>query len=302
MPPQISFSIPLLILPSYNESMRLKERVLHFDVAELKKAAAATVHKDAADVSNFSKIAEGGFNRVFELTIDGIPVLARLPYPATYPKHLTIASEVATINLVRSYGVPAPKILGYSTTSNNAVGSEYIIMEKVHGRDLGDIWYELSEKERLKVLSQAGKLESILFSIPLPAYGSVYHKSDLGVGSESVDFKGGDLDATQFSIGPDVAQKWWYDGRDDLPFSRGPFTKIDDVFTAGAAKEIAWLKTHDRPRLPHILAHRDLYNYQKVSPADHLASLEKYLQIAPYMFLAMISFRGPPFAIRSQPS
>jgi hypothetical protein len=66
--------------------LRLKERVLHLDVAELKKAAAATVHKDAADVSNFSKLAEGGFNRVFEMTIDGIPVLARLPYPADVSK------------------------------------------------------------------------------------------------------------------------------------------------------------------------------------------------------------------------
>jgi hypothetical protein len=95
-------------------------------------------------------------------------------------------------------------------------------MEKVQGRNLGDIWYELSEKERLKALSQVGKLESVLFSVSLPAYGSVYHKGDLEVGSESIDI-GGDLDATQFSIRPDVAHKWWYDGRDDLPISRQCF-------------------------------------------------------------------------------
>jgi len=237
MPPQTSPTIPLedrctfpknignaMLMAGYhryNESLRLKDRVLNF-VTELKRIAAAAVHKDSTKVHSFSKLAEGGFNRAFEMNIDGISVIARLPYPSMYPKHFTVASEAATINLVRSYGVPAPKILGYSATSDNAVGSEYMIMEKVNGRDLGDIWYELSEKERLKALSQVGKLESVLFSIPLPAYGSIYHKRDLEVDTRSVDIAGGDSGVAQFCIGPDVAQKWWYDGRGQLPASRGP--------------------------------------------------------------------------------
>jgi hypothetical protein len=57
----------------YNEPLRLKERIPHFDVTELEKAAAAAVTKDVAGVQSFHKLAEGGFNRVFELTIDGLP-------------------------------------------------------------------------------------------------------------------------------------------------------------------------------------------------------------------------------------
>jgi hypothetical protein len=192
-------------------------------VAELKKAAAATVNKDAADVQNFCKLGEGGFNRVFELTIDGLHVVVKLPYPSTYPKHLCVASEVATMNLVRSYGVPVPKVLGYSATSNNAVGSEYIVMEKVNGRDLGDIWYELSEKERLKVVVQVARVESVLFSISLPACGSVYYRHDLESGTEAVDIVAGEGSSEstdgvtgRLCIGPDVAQKWWYGKRGQL--------------------------------------------------------------------------------------
>jgi predicted Ser/Thr protein kinase len=126
--------------------LRLKERILHFDVAELKKVAAATLNKDAASVQSFHKLGEGGFSRAFELTIDGLQVIARLPYPSTYPKRLSVSSEVATMDLVRSCGVLVPKVLDYSAPSNNAVGSEYIIMEKVNGRDLGNVWYKLSER------------------------------------------------------------------------------------------------------------------------------------------------------------
>ena len=209
----------------YNEPLRLKERILHFDVAELKRVAAAAVGKDATAVQAFHKLAEGGFNRVFELIIDGLQVIARLTYPSTYPKHFSVASEEATIDLVRSYGVPVPKVLDYSATSNNAVGAEYIIMEKANGRDLGEIWYELSEKERIKVVVQVARLESVLFSIPLPGCGSVYYKRDLENGTEAVNItvgEGASERAGHLCIGPDVAQEWWCDERDQLSVSRGP--------------------------------------------------------------------------------
>lgn len=85
----------------YNEPRRLQEQNLHFDVSELKKAAAAAVGKDAAKVQSFHKLAEGGSSRIFELTIDGLQVIAKLPYPSSYPKHFSVASEVATMYLVR---------------------------------------------------------------------------------------------------------------------------------------------------------------------------------------------------------
>jgi len=133
------------------------------------------------------------------------------------------------MTLVRSYGVPVPKILGYSTTNKNAVGAEYIIMEKASGREIGDVWYELSEKERMKVVVQVARVESVLFSIPLPAFGSIYFKSDLESGTETVDVKAGDAagkdasqSAGQMCIGPDVAQKWWFEKRSSLKVPRGP--------------------------------------------------------------------------------
>ena len=206
----------------YDESHRLKERFHPFDVEGLLEVAATTINQDSADVEGFRKLAEGGFNRVFEITMrDGNKLIARLPYPCAYPKHLSIASEVATMNLVRSHGVPVPKVLGYSTTTHNAVGSEYIIMEKVKGGDLGDVWYELAEKERIKVTVEVTKLESLLFSISLPAYGSIYYQRDLDGSCRSVEIPTPGH-KEKFRLGPDVAQKWRCDKRDQISVNRGP--------------------------------------------------------------------------------
>ena len=105
--------------------------------------------------------------------------------------------------------------------SNSAVGAEYTIMEKVNGRDLGDIWYEFLEKARTEVVVQVARLESVLFSISLPRCGGVYFKRDLENGTEVVNITAGDgveegagENAGQLYIGPDVAQIWWCDKRD----------------------------------------------------------------------------------------
>ncbi len=75
-------------------------------------------------------------------------------------------------------------------------------MEKANGRKIGDIWYQLSEKERMKVVVQVARVESVLFSIYLSVYGSIYFKGDLESGTETVGIRAGDAtgnDASQTS-------------------------------------------------------------------------------------------------------
>lgn len=125
-----------------------------FNVDELKKAAVKSINKPVSDVTSVLKFAEGGFNRVFDISMkDGSSVLAHLPYPSTLPRRLAVASKVATLAFTRTQDIPAPRVLGYSA-EYNAVGSEYILMEKLPGKPLGDAWFGLSEQERLKVLLQ----------------------------------------------------------------------------------------------------------------------------------------------------
>lgn len=190
-----------------------------FNVEELKKAAATAANTPIEDVESIRKFSEGGFNRIFEISMrTGSSILARLPYPSTLPRRLATASEVATLAFVRAHGIPAPRVLGYSV-GDNPVGSEYILMEKLPGRPIGDTWFDLSENERLKVLFEIVNLETKIFAIGLPASGSIYYASDLSPETPQVPLpESGD----GLCIGPYVALRWWFKERADLDIDRGP--------------------------------------------------------------------------------
>jgi hypothetical protein len=168
------------------------------------------------------KHAEGGFNRVFELTMrDGFQLIARLPYPMTQPKRHAVASEVATMDLVRSHGLPVPQIYGYSTDADKPVGAEHTLMEKSRGKAPCDVWFTLSQKDRIEALSGIVKHEAKLFSLDLPAFGSVYFEDDLPSGLGKVPCQGGSS-GKQLCIGPDASLKFWFETRSALDVERGP--------------------------------------------------------------------------------
>ena len=185
----------------------------------LKKVAAHAVDKDESDIKTLFKLAEGGFNRVFEIVFkDDISILARLPYSSTEPRNLSVASEVATLDFVRSYEIPVPRVLGYSATAENTVGAEYVLMEKLPGRVIGDRWFDLSDTERLKILYKIVETEAKLFSIELPASGSIYYNCDLPESVSKVNLPG----SSDLVVGPFSGQRWWAVERADLDIDRGP--------------------------------------------------------------------------------
>ena len=287
----------------YNEARRLSERYLEFDVSELKRTVAKAVSKRPEDIQSLRKLAEGGFNRTFEITTkDGMEIIARLPYPSTLPKRYAVASEVATMDLVRSYGVPVPRIYDYSISNDNPVGSEYIIMEKVSGKEIGHSWYDLSIKDKKSITIDVAELEAILFSIQLPAHGSIYYRRDLTPSDRGIDIP----DREGFCVGPIASLGWWYDRRDLISISRGPcklslqliafmlfailtcesqktVSRAEQLMEAGARKELAWVQRYGTSRWPFDRHHREILDYRKSSPDEHIEDLERYLKIAPHL-------------------
>ncbi|PWY83761.1 hypothetical protein BO94DRAFT_557614 [Aspergillus sclerotioniger CBS 115572] len=248
---------------SYNEQIRLSERYLKFDVSALKNVAALASGCDPSEVTTFSKLSEGGFNRIFQITFqNGRCVIARLPYPLTVPKYYAVASEVATLDYLRLHGIRTPRVYAWCSTESNPVGAEYIIMEKLDGTPLGEIWYSMTQNERRSIMKQIIEWETRLTSLKFPAYGSLYYRKDLP-SEENVPLPKVNEQDAGFYMGPITHYKWWLGERSTLKIDRGPWLSSTDIF---------WARLY-----------REIYNYRKVSPDTHIGNLSDYVKFAPFL-------------------
>lgn len=167
-------------------------------------------------MASITKLAEGGFNRVLQVTFDdGYAVLARLPYK-TVPKYHTVASEAATLALLHAHGLPVPKVLAYSPNQTNAVGTQYILLERLQRTPLSDQWFSMDTKSRVKVMRQIVDLERRFMSIEFPASGSLYHHRDLDGSQHYIPV------SDDIVVGPTAQHEWWYRERASLKVDRGP--------------------------------------------------------------------------------
>ncbi|KAL4889177.1 kinase-like domain-containing protein [Aspergillus ambiguus] len=276
----------------YNEQLRLSERHLTFDVSALKKVVASSSGHAPSDVVTISKLSEGGFNRVFQIHFkDGQSVIARLPYPSTTPEHYTVASEVATLDYLRLHGIRTPKVYAWCSTKANPVGSEYIIMEKLGGITLGDVWYSMTPKEQHDMMKKIVHWEAQLMSLKFPAYGSIYYREDL-TSEKNVPLPG--QKDVKFCIGPISHYSWWHDGRNTLNIDRGPWLSPTNIFRAAGERELSWTKIYAKPRLPYERLYREIYGFCKVSPETHIRNLSDYLKLVPFLgFSARTALQRP---------
>ncbi|KAJ7066369.1 kinase-like domain-containing protein [Mycena amicta] len=271
-----------------NEALRLRERRRVFNIPGLFRIIATALHCKIEDIVDFRKLKEGGFNRVFLVTLDtGFQLVARIPYPLQTPKAYGLASEVATMHFLRSKGLPIPKVHGYSFTEKNESGTEYILMEYVEGTDLRQIWFGLKEDGIISLVDQLAKIESTVMSISFPAGGSIYYARDLKElsGDEGIPLEQENesisLDKERFCMGPDVSRPLWHGRRERLDVFRGPYEDAKSVLVTGAMKELAYLDRFGSPRAPYERFRREYYNYKKQPPSDHAKNLHRYLLLAP---------------------
>ncbi|EAU29586.1 predicted protein [Aspergillus terreus NIH2624] len=69
--------------------------------------------------------------------------------------------------------VPVPKVLAWCCDASDPVGTEYILMEKAKGRPLVEVWGELDQLQKIRVIQNLAYLESQLALQRFPAYGGL---------------------------------------------------------------------------------------------------------------------------------
>lgn len=205
----------------YNEKQQLAHRYVPFNVNALIDIAVRSA--DATQCVSFKKISEGMTDRVFELKFDNdIEYIVKIPFPFAGPKHLGTASEVATIDFIRSeFRIPAPAVRAWASHAEETpVGTEYIMYERLPGTTLSDYDknnFPVHEDPYIRVLNIVKLIESQMTRRGFSQVGSIYYKEDVPQHLRDRPLYSNPYDESvnsgRFRIGPIVDPEFWRSGR-----------------------------------------------------------------------------------------
>jgi len=144
-----------------------------------------TIEEEMLDVSFF---AEGGFNKLYQITYrDHQPsYLLRVALPVD--PYLKTESEVATIAFLRAQtSMPAPRIIAWQSNRNGELGFEWILMEKIQGVPLCDVWRKIPWERKLVLVEILAGFIKDMQDHKFDSIGALYFKSALeNVGEKRV--------------------------------------------------------------------------------------------------------------------
>ncbi|KAE8332170.1 kinase-like domain-containing protein [Aspergillus sergii] len=262
----------------FNEKIRLRERYVEFDATGLLQEAEKILGSSLGRATSIVKFAEGGFNRLFLLTMDGgFEAVVKMPYRIAGPKHFAAASEAATLQYLHAKGIPVPKVYGYSCTETNPAGVEYLIMEKAQGVGLRTRWGSMSKREIHKLGTSFVEIEKNIFDLPFGSIGSIYFKKNIPAelqGTLCKDKNENMQDSEIFCFGPTADYMSWHGKRAGLNLYRGPWNTPNDYLQSIAQKEIEWTRRYGMP-IELDFPHNGLFPGEQ-HPDDYIQLLNKY--------------------------
>jgi aminoglycoside phosphotransferase (APT) family kinase protein len=159
--------------------------------------------------ATISFLAQGGFNKVYIVASPGNEdLILRIALPVD-PRFKT-RSEVATMEWMR-YNTSAvvPRVVRYGESRANIVGFEWILMTRLPGKHLGDVWNAISYAAKEALVRRIAGVWAELFRCRMRGVGNIYSASS----KRGEPAKVGRIVSMQFFWGEHIHQ--------DVP--RGPF-------------------------------------------------------------------------------
>ncbi|KAI3266447.1 hypothetical protein CBS147309_6164 [Penicillium roqueforti] len=210
-----------------DEAENLRRREIKFNLNRLASVAADSI--GAAQCISIIKYPDGMFNKTFLMTMeDGREVVAKVPNPNSGIPHFTMASEFATTDFVWN-----------SQAKSHPVGAEFIIMAKIEGIPLSQVWSTMQVHQRLKVILAMTSLRKQWLSVSFSHYGSLYYARDVQFPAGNHYVKDGmAVKDSEFAIGPATGRDWFDAGRSILDIERRPWASPTQYLQAVGTREI----------------------------------------------------------------
>ncbi|OBT67684.1 hypothetical protein VE03_03533 [Pseudogymnoascus sp. 23342-1-I1] len=165
-------------------------------------------------------LAQGAFNKVYTISLPWKEdLILRIALPVD-PRFKTL-SEVATMEwMLHNTSAPVPRVVRYGESRANVVGLEWILMTRLEGRHLGDVWQTISYEAKEELVRRGAGVLGELFGRRLRGVGSIYSLLAGKKGATVPEM--GRIVSMQFFWGDHIYQ--------DVP--RGPFTSSRDWMLA----------------------------------------------------------------------
>ncbi|MCJ1422248.1 hypothetical protein MMC29_000128 [Sticta canariensis] len=169
---------------------------------------------------------QGALNKLYAVECPRGSFFMRISLPVD-PQFKTL-SEVATIALLQSRtSVPVPRIIASNSTNDNKLKFEWILMERVQGIPLGDIWISLTWEAKISCVKEVASIMAQLFELRYDSIGNLFNAKDLPMASEYTSQK---PDAVVLGRIVSMVFFWNTHLKSDVP--RGPFASSKDWLDA----------------------------------------------------------------------
>ncbi len=140
-----------------------------------------------SNVLFINKIKKGYSHNMYEVKSDKKPYTAIIRFPINLDRNISLGKEVYVINLLNKNKIPVPNIYAYHNPKEERDG--YLILEKIKGTLLSDIWNNLDESNKVDITIKIGKLLSKMHKIKFKGFGFIREDGTTDTGTWMYRFK-----------------------------------------------------------------------------------------------------------------
>ena len=176
-----------------------------------------------ADIVSVDLLARGQFNLAYNITVDNASRGARHEYifRVSLPiwPYYKVESDVATTEFVRHLtSIPVPTIYAFDSNPSNNLGFEWMLMEKVQGTPLSNVWDTMEFDTKQSVTRIIARWMAELSRFEFSKIGSIFMRYWQG--------------QMEFYIGPTIHERLFEGDRLLRQIDRGPFQSVQALYDA----------------------------------------------------------------------
>lgn len=173
---------------------------------------------------------EGAFNKLYAIECPRGSFLMRVALPVD--PHFKTLSEVATVKLLESKtSVPVPQIIASNFSSNTELKFEWILMKRIPGLPLAEVWASLDWEAKLSCVKDVAVIVAQLFELKYHAIGNLFNAKDLSLFS-GIPSDDSDVEPSLVILDRIVSMIFFWGTHLGADVSRGPFTSSKDWLNA----------------------------------------------------------------------